>query len=514
MGWFQRSLDKQIRLFYLPLITGVSVAFALMADLPTFNKSGVVLILLLTAIVHWDLRDGGVLSRWLYSHGAGYDMRSYITVSVAFGLVTLILGFANAFYTPLIMLYYIPIVLCAMRGGYRMTLLFVGILAASTSAYYQVGYQVYGRVYKEGNLYLLLFLGLALASGFIADRLRRAAVDLSALYETGRALNSTLNVSEIYALALNIISMDLAPDVSALFMIDSQKHLQLQAHRGLDDSRVKELSIEIGRGLIGKVAETRTPMSISETNRKWQLSFAPDIISVMAVPVRVGEKLLGVMMVGKRMAHAYGYENLRFLEALGSQAAISIQNAWLYRQTKEWASLDALTGIYNYRYFSERLDSEWSRALRYEKPLSFIMIDVDLFKQVNDNYGHLCGDEVLREIAHMLKKHTRDTDIVARYGGEEFVIILPETHYQDAYVAGEKLRRSIYEATFTGGNNNQKIKLTISLGIANYPSTAFSKSDLIYQADQALYQAKIQRNTLASPLDTSCQINLNPSEIS
>lgn len=479
-----------------------------MTDLSTLSKFGIVITLLLSAAVHWDLRDGGVLSRWLYSHGVGYNVRNYVTIGAGFGLVALILAFANAFYTPLIMLFYIPIVLCALRGGKRDMLVFVGVLAASMFAYYQIGYQVSGRVYKDGNFYLVLFICLALVSGFIADRLRRAAVDLSALYETGRALNSTLNVSEIYALALNIISMDLAPDVSALFMMDSQKQLQLQAHRGLDDSRVKELSIEVGRGLIGKVAETHTPMSISETNRKWQLNFAPDIVSVMAVPIRVGEKLLGVMMVGKRTAHAYGYENLRFLGALGSQAAISIQNAWLYRQTKEWASLDALTGIYNYRYFSERLDSEWSRALRYEKPLSFIMIDVDLFKQVNDNYGHLCGDEVLREIAHMLKKHTRDTDIVARYGGEEFVIILPETHYQDAYVAGEKLRQSIFEAVFSGGSNNQKIKLTISLGIANYPSTAFSKSDLIYQADQALYQAKTQRNKLASPLDVRQQGNI------
>ena len=498
----------------MPLITGVLIAIGLMSDLTDVRKGFLTVVLAVAALVHWDLRDGGLFSRWIYKRGIGYNTRNYLTVSLAFGLVTALLTTANAFYTPLIMLYYIPIVLCALRGGHRMTLIFVSILSVCTFTYYELGYQLYGRVYKEGNLYLLLFIGLSLASGFIADRLRRAAVDLSALYETGRALNSTLNVTEIYALVLNIVSMDLVPDVSALFMMDSQKLLRLQAHRGLDDAQAKELTVQTGRGLIGKVAESQTPMQISEANRKWQLSFAPDIVSVMAVPLRVGEKLLGVMMVGKRASHAYGYENLRFLEALGSQAAISIQNAWLYRQTKEWASLDALTGIYNYRYFSERLDSEWSRALRYEKPLSLIMIDVDLFKQVNDNYGHLCGDEVLREVAQVLRHHTRDTDIVARYGGEEFVIILPETHYREAYVVGEKLRQSVYEATFSGGSNNQKIKLTISLGIANYPSTAFSKSDLIYQADQALYQAKVQRNTLASPLDTSCKINLNASEIS
>src|SRR3989304_260819 len=229
----------------------------------------------------------------------------------AFRKVLLVMGIlaaADAFYTPLIMLYYIPIVLGALRGGHRMTLVFVGILGAGMFIYYQIGHQVYGRVYEEGNLYLLLFLALSLASGFIADRLRRAAVDLSALYETGRALNSTLNVSEIYALVLNIVSMDLVPDVSALFMIDSQKHLRLQAYHGLDDTKEKDPASQTGRGLVGKVAETQTPMSVSESNRKWQLNFAPDIISILAVPVRVGEKLLGVLIVGKRMAHAYGDE--------------------------------------------------------------------------------------------------------------------------------------------------------------------------------------------------------------
>ncbi|MCK4267561.1 MAG: sensor domain-containing diguanylate cyclase [Actinomycetia bacterium] len=513
MGWFKRSLDQQIRLFYLPISVGILIAFALASNLSSSRKIGLVLVLLMAASVHWDLRDGGVVSRWLYRRGTSFEVRNYITVSIAFALVTLLLAIGDAFYTPLIMLYYIPIVLSALRGGHRMAVFFVGILGASMLAYFQLGFRLYGHVYAEGNLYLLLFLGLSLASGLIADRLRRAAVDLSALYETGRALSSTLNASEIYALILNIVTIDLAPDVSALFMMDSQNTLCLQAHRGLDKPDDEELKIKSGRGIIGKVAADKTPISISEANRKWRLDFVPDISSVMAVPIVAGEKLLGVLMVGKRAPFAYGYENLRFLEALGSQAAISIQNAWLYRQTKEWASKDALTGIYNFRYFSERLDSEWSRSLRYEKPLSLIMIDIDFFKKVNDTYGHICGDEVLREVATLLKSHTRETDITARYGGEEFGIILPETHYQDAYRVGEKLRQAVCDATFKGDTAGQNIKLTISLGIANYPSTTNTKTDLIYQADQALYAAKTKRNTLASPLDASEKLDLNISEL-
>lgn len=499
MKWFKRSLDQQIRYFYLPIIVGTLLGMTLVSGLPLMRQAALMSVLVLGGLLHWDLRDGGLLSRLMYTRGSSYNLRNYLTVGAAFLLVTLLLAAADAFDSPLVMLYYIPIVLGAMRGGHTMSLLFSGALTAGMFTYYQVLDRLYDRPFDDANLYLVMLFALSLASGFIANRLRRAAVDLSALYETGRALNSTLNVAEIYPLVLNIVALDLTPDISALFMMDSQNNLRIQAHQGLDEKLVKDMVIESERSVLRQVADSKTPISLSSVPRKWQLAFAPNINSLMVVPLRVGDKLLGVLMVGRRHEHAYGYENLRFLEALAGQAAISIQNAWLYRQTKEWASRDALTGIYNYRYFSERLDHEWTRAIRYEKPLSLIMIDLDFFKSVNDNFGHLVGDEVLREIADLLQSQTRETDIVARYGGEEFVIILPETHFQDAYVVSEKLRDEVEKAVFTGGGTEHKINLTLSLGVANYPSSAASKSDLIYQADQALYEAKSKRNAVAAP---------------
>lgn len=500
MKWLKAGLDQQIRYFYLPAILGATILVALASDLAFFRKAAVVIVLVAGGALHWDLRDGGLLSRAMYSRGSSFHLRNYVTVGVSFLLVTAILVAADGFHSPLLMLYYIPIVLGAMRGGHRVSMAFSAVLAVGMLGYYQIAFRFFDRPFADANLYVGMFFTVSLASGYIADRLRRAAVDLSALYETGRALNSTLNVGEIYPLVLNIVALDLTPDVSALFMVDSQGNLRIQAHQGLDESEVRDMVIEKDRGLLHKVADEQTPISLSNVTRKRQLGFAPGVRSVMAVPLRVGEKLLGVLMVGKDVPHAYGYENLRFLEALAGQAAISIQNAWMYRQTKEWASRDALTGIYNYRYFSERLDHEWTRARRYEKPLSLIMIDLDLFKNVNDTYGHLMGDEVLRETAILLKNATRETDIVARYGGEEFVIILPETYFQDAFMVGEKLRREVEEAVFTGGGSDHKVRLTLSLGVANYPSTVSSKTDLIYQADQALYQAKSKRNTVAGPL--------------
>jgi len=109
-------------------------------------------------------------------------------------------------------------------------------------------------------------------------------------------------------------------------------------------------------------------------------------------------------------------------------------------ELKKRADIDGLTGIFNHRYFQEHLMVEYMRAVRYGSPLSVILFDIDLFKRVNDTYGHLTGDEVLREFATILKFNTRISDFVARYGGEEFVAVLPETNIDNAYIVAEKIR--------------------------------------------------------------------------
>lgn len=513
MSWLKKAINRHQRIVYLFLIFIIATIFTLTTSLTTNRKFALITITAVLIGIHWDLRDGGMISKITYRFGGSFTLRNYLSVAAAFIIVTAIIAISDSFHTPLLMLYIIPIVLASMRGGHRMSIPLSLILVAVLWVDFYLDRRLKGIFVKDAYLYLALFAGLSTATGLIADRLRRAAVDLSALYETGRAINSSLNIKEIMNLVLNIIFLDVRPDVAAIFLFDEKKKvLRLQSHRGFEVDP-GDWELEVGRSIVGKAAERSAPIIVSTAHRRWHLEKVPNLESTAAVPVKVGDKLLGVLLVGKYLPHAFSFENVRFLEALAGQAAISIQNAKLYWQTKEWASLDGLTGIYNYRYFSERLDVEWNRAVRYEKPLSLVMVDIDLFKSVNDTYGHLSGDKILRDFAGLLKKHTRETDVVARYGGEEFVIILSETHYNDAYTVAEKLRQVTEETPFKVEEMEEPIKLTISLGIANYPTTAFSKGDLIYQADQALYQAKMQRNTLASPLDTFCQINL-PTEIS
>jgi diguanylate cyclase (GGDEF)-like protein len=149
------------------------------------------------------------------------------------------------------------------------------------------------------------------------------------------------------------------------------------------------------------------------------------------------------------------------------------------------AITDSLTGLYNHRYFQERLDREIKLADRNDVPVSLILLDLDHLKRINDHHGHRSGDAALCHVASMMRKAVREVDICARYGGEEFVVILPQCDRQDALDAGERLRRSIASTSVEGLG-----QITASVGVASYPSGAKSKEELIEMADRAMYLAK------------------------
>jgi diguanylate cyclase (GGDEF)-like protein len=154
------------------------------------------------------------------------------------------------------------------------------------------------------------------------------------------------------------------------------------------------------------------------------------------------------------------------------------------------AHTDGLTELYNYRFFHQLLGIELSRARRFQRPLALIMLDVDHFKSYNDLYGHQAGDRALRQLASLLQRSSRSYDLVARYGGDEFAIILPETWKSTAREVAERIRTAVAEAWIDGDGPGAAQHLTASLGIATFPDDAIEASDLIRQADGALYHAK------------------------
>ncbi len=178
----------------------------------------------------------------------------------------------------------------------------------------------------------------------------------------------------------------------------------------------------------------------------------------------------------------FTWSNFETVNILSKQASITIDNYNL----KTASSIDKLTGLYTRKHFENNIETYLNEAHKNKQPLSFIMADIDKFKNVNDNYGHQKGDEILSKVGKIILNNTRTSDMCCRYGGEEFIIVLPNTHLKDAETMAEKLRSAVENAHLIGKTNS----LTISLGISCYPKHTQLKDELIAKADQALYHAK------------------------
>ena len=161
-------------------------------------------------------------------------------------------------------------------------------------------------------------------------------------------------------------------------------------------------------------------------------------------------------------------------------------------QLREAARVDPKTGLFNARHCASALESELRRARRFERPLALILADLDQFRQVNNEFGHLAGDAVLRGVADVVKAHLRPSDIPVRFGGEELAILLPETPAAQAFEVAERLRRAVAETSFEIRTVPEPLRITISLGVAGFPGDGANPDELVHQADSAVYRAKRQ----------------------
>jgi diguanylate cyclase (GGDEF)-like protein len=212
----------------------------------------------------------------------------------------------------------------------------------------------------------------------------------------------------------------------------------------------------------------------------------------LAVPLLSHERLIGVLMVGRKEgSRSYPAEELDLLNLLAHHVATVFENARLF----ESATYEGLTGLLRREAILEQLDRELERALRYHRPLTIAMADLDHFKEVNDRYGHLAGDSLLRRVAQVIGGGLRSTDWIGRYGGEEFLLVLPETEMWGAAAVAEKIR-SLVQVTVVVMEDGTPARVTISIGLAEISEiagpreTKITGRDLIAAADRSLYDAK------------------------
>jgi diguanylate cyclase (GGDEF)-like protein len=228
--------------------------------------------------------------------------------------------------------------------------------------------------------------------------------------------------------------------------------------------------------------ERRTGMPILDPRER-----ATPGASFLAVPLRAQKRVSGVVLLTRKDA-AFTSRELRLLRIYCNQAAVALENAIVYEKVESLAATDALTGLYNRRYFESALSREMARAERTATKVALLVLDIDHFKSFNDTYGHAMGDLVLRKVAVVLAGALRKADVLARFGGEEFVVVLPQATEQGALESAERLRESVEHAGIHPGGPRKHV--TVSIGVALFPDDAGTGEDLLKTADEALYDAK------------------------
>ncbi|MFH1478627.1 MAG: sensor domain-containing diguanylate cyclase [Candidatus Omnitrophota bacterium] len=279
-----------------------------------------------------------------------------------------------------------------------------------------------------------------------------------------------------------------------LFLVDTEKQ-ELSLFSSRMENSVDKIKAKKGDVLDEWVFKQRQCLIVDDIRKDFRFSekgineYRRDFRSVISCPLIAGKHFLGLIRLEHIKPGNYTTEDLRLLDILCDLGAVSLQNANLYKETLDLAIRDGLTGLYLRRYFLERLHEEIARALHDDISCSLLMIDIDNFKNYNDQYGHAAGDIVLVTLSKLLKK-TFEGAIVARYGGEEFSVLLPAAPKKKAKIAAEDLRKAIKKESIE--LRRVETHITISAGVASFPEDAKLIDELIQKADERLYMAKRQ----------------------
>jgi len=328
---------------------------------------------------------------------------------------------------------------------------------------------------------------LALQNAHLYSLERKRATQLQAINAIAQQTTAVMEIDNLLEQVCSLILQFFPCDHVSLLLLEGDR-LSLRAQKGkLTSCFALGESVAKNAGLAGTCLVRGK--AVVESDIRNAPDYVPGIvetISEMCLPLISFGQTIGVLALDSASANAFGEADLQPLESVADICANAIQNARHFAGVKQLAYLDGVTGVFNRRHFELRISDEIHRAERYGSTFSIIMIDIDHFKRINDEFGHLLGDEVLRQVSNILAQQVRKSDIVCRYGGEEFAIIVPETIAANAAKLAEKLRATVAAWYFPGVPR----PVTISAGVAAAHEHGLTRDQIVKTADEALYAAK------------------------
>jgi len=327
----------------------------------------------------------------------------------------------------------------------------------------------------------------------IIKKLDRKLYETSVMFELAQGMNFYRELSDVLNLTLSKLEdafafshsmtgfVDLKTGFPHTALVRKNGKMLTKMHRSNQNAWIRSFyskAIAAGEPCFFNVGHNvDLDAFVSET-------FGLEYKSYLFVPLLYKDESGFLILVDSRQSWRGNDDDLNLLFGIANQLLLAINNNRLYEESM----LDSMTGLYNVRYFEDRLASEFKKTEKNKKPLSVIMIDVDFFKRFNDTHGHGVGDSVLKLVAKAIDQTCRDSDTAARYGGEEFVVILPEANAATALIVAERLRKNIELISLRVGE--MTLKITASLGAACFPDDCDSMSELLLRADEAMYVAK------------------------
>lgn len=344
-----------------------------------------------------------------------------------------------------------------------------------------------GRKIKQWQILLLKEYAEEVGAGIWNLELflegQRQADKFKAISKVGMALVSQLKLENRIKIILRSIIKNLSIDRVKLYLVNEEK---------------KVLQGTMSFNLRGKFHVLKEVYSLKKKTHpevfmlmKKEAQEVGSFGLVFSVPLKAEKKTVGFLVADNVFSRErIKKEDIEYLKLFAHQASVSIENARLFSDVERLSLTDGLTGLYTNRYFRTRLGEEIIRTTRLKTKLALAIIDIDCFKRYNDSYGHMIGDRVLIRLSKMIMENIRQVDFAARYGGDEFVVFFPSTSLEGVQIVTLRLLEAIRKNYLS--ISGEKVRISVSMGLAIYPTNARNKEALFRKADRALYRAKLK----------------------